>query len=265
MITIIIVVYKSDKKKLNEIIKNFNNFKIIIVDNSTNYDFSDIDINKNIEIVRSTNIGNGRAINKALEICETTLALYVDIDVDFPNNFINNLLDQSNQIANFNILVPNHGNLKGEKKIIEKYVGEASVMLFNLNKFKNRKIFDENYFLYFEETDLFFNCKKNNLKVFFIKDIIIKHHRASSIYNESKQIEDLRTWHYMWSMFYFYKKNYNFFTAINKTFKFLIKDFLMLIFFIISFNFNKSSIRFYRLYGLISSILGLKSFLREEN
>ena len=34
MITIIIVVYKSDKK-LNEIIKNFNNFKIIIIDNST--------------------------------------------------------------------------------------------------------------------------------------------------------------------------------------------------------------------------------------
>ena len=79
MITIIIVVYKSDKKKLNEIIKNFNNFKIIIIDNSTNYDFSDIDINKNIEIVRSTNIGNGRAINKALKICETALALYVDM------------------------------------------------------------------------------------------------------------------------------------------------------------------------------------------
>ena len=262
MITIIIVVYKSDKKKLNEIIKNFNNFKIIIVDNSTNYDFSDIDINKNIEIVRSTNIGNGRAINKALEICETTLALYVDIDVDFPNNFINNLLDQSNQIANFNILVPNHGNLKGEKKIIEKYVGEASVMLFNLNKFKNRKIFDENYFLYFEETDLFFNCKKNNLKVFFIKDIIIKHHRASSIYNESKQIEDLRTWHYMWSMFYYYKKNFSYVAAIKKTFFLLIRDIIMLFIFLIFLNIKNSKYRFYRIYGIITSMIGLKSFLR---
>ena len=262
MITIIIVVYKSDKKKLNEIIKNFNNFKIIIIDNSTNYDFSDIDINKNIEIVRSTNIGNGRAINKALKICETALALYVDIDVDFPNNFINNLLDQSNQIANFSILVPNHGNHKGENKIIEKYVGEASVMLFNLNKFKNRKIFDENYFLYFEESDLFFNCKKNNLKVFFIKDIIIKHHRASSINNESKQIEDLRTWHYMWSMFYYYKKNFSFFKAFHVVIPLLLKDFLMLICNVLFFNKNKINKRFFRIYGAICSIIGLKSFKR---
>ena len=66
-------------------------------------------------------------------------------------------------------------------------------------------------------------------------------------------------------MFYFYKKNYDFFTALNRTFEFLIKDSLMLIFFIISLNFKKSPNRFYRLYGLISSILGLKSFLRKEN
>lgn len=66
-------------------------------------------------------------------------------------------------------------------------------------------------------------------------------------------------------MFYFYKKNYDFFTALNRSFGFLIKDSLMLIFFIISLNFKKSTNRFYRLYGLISSILGLKSFLRKEN
>tara|TARA_S200000501_G_C20752662_1_gene712403 strand:+ start:48 stop:836 length:789 start_codon:yes stop_codon:yes gene_type:complete len=262
MITIIIVVYKSDEKKLNQVLKTFSNLKIIIVDNSTDYNFSNIQISENVKIVSSTNIGNGAAINKALMICKTPLALYVDIDVDFPNNFISNLLEHSKKITNFNILVPNHGNLQCKEKIIEKYDGEASVMLFNLNKFKNKKIFDESYFLYFEETDLLFNCKNKSLKVFFIKDIVINHHRASSINNETKHIRDLRQWHYMWSMFYFYKKNFNFLKALFKVIPFLLKDFLMLIYYFIFFNKDKLNKRFFRLYGVICSIIGLKSFKR---
>ena len=93
----------------------------------------------------------------------------MDIDVNIQENFINKFLEWSNQIADFSILVPNHGNLLSENKIIEKYDGEASIMLFNLKKIKNKNIFDENYFLYFEEIDLFFRFKKNGLKVFLLK------------------------------------------------------------------------------------------------
>ena len=58
------------------------------------------------------------------------------------------------------MLVPDHGNLKSKDLQIEKYEGEASVMLFNLDIFKKRNLFDEAYFLYFEEQDLFQYCKK---------------------------------------------------------------------------------------------------------
>ena len=107
-----------------------------------------------------------------------------------------------------------------ENKIIEKYDGEASIMLFNLKKIKNKNIFDENYFLYFEETDLFFRFKKNGLKVFFIKDLVISHQRASSIENETSAISNLRSWHYMWSMFYFYKKNFSYTYALKNIYSF---------------------------------------------
>tara|TARA_Y100000591_G_C21843027_1_gene706934 strand:- start:1114 stop:1908 length:795 start_codon:yes stop_codon:yes gene_type:complete len=263
MITIIIVVYKSDRKKLNNILQKLSkDFKIIIIDNSSNYNFDNITINKNVNIVRSSNVGNGAAINKAINICNTSIAIYMDIDVNIQENFINKFLEWSNQIADFSILVPNHGNLLSENKIIEKYDGEASIMLFNLKKIKNKNIFDENYFLYFEEIDLFFRFKKNGLKVFFIKDLVISHQRASSIENETSAISNLRSWHYMWSMFYFYRKNFSYTYALKKTYILLLKDFIILLSSILTFNLENTKFRFYRLYGLITSMMCLKSFLR---
>ena len=89
MITVIIVVYKSDKKKLKKILDIIDeSIKVIIIDNSLNYDFSELNLSKNIKVIRSSNIGNGAGINKALEVCQTNYALYMDIDVNLPNNFI---------------------------------------------------------------------------------------------------------------------------------------------------------------------------------
>ena len=52
MVTIIIVVYKSDKKKILKVLKNINNnFNIIIVDNSSNYDFSKINLSKKLKLL----------------------------------------------------------------------------------------------------------------------------------------------------------------------------------------------------------------------
>ena len=69
-------------------------------------------------------------------------------------------------------------------------------------------------------------------------------------------------WHYMWSMFYFYKKNYNYLFALKKTYIYLIKDCIKLIIYLIVFDKYNFLIRFNRIYGLLSSILGLQSFKR---
>tara|TARA_B100001758_G_C18158962_1_gene478085 strand:+ start:71 stop:265 length:195 start_codon:yes stop_codon:yes gene_type:complete len=63
-------------------------------------------------------------------------------------------------------------------------------------------------------------------------------------------------------MFYFYKKNYNYFEALKKVSKFIIKDILMLLFYLIILDKKNYKKRFYRLFGVISSMIGLKSFLR---
>jgi len=261
MVTIIIVIYKSDKKKLLKILNKFNNkFNIILVDNSNNYDFSGVKITKKIKIIRSHNAGNGAGINIGLKKCKTKFAIYTDIDVDFKNSVLNNLLSYAKKIKDFSVLVPNHGNLISKSELIKKFSGEGSMMLFNVNKIKKLGFFDEKFFLYFEEADLFLRIKRSNQNVYFTPKIKIIHNRASSI--TSFKLENLRAWHYMWSMFYFYRKNFGFFNALSKTYLFLIKDFIMLFKLLFEMDIQNVKIRFYRLFGLMSSIIGFKSFLR---
>ena len=98
----------------------------------------------------------------------------------------------------------------------------------------------QNYFLYYEETDLLFRSKKKNLNAYLIANLKIKHSRASSI---EKHIDTtfLRSWHYMWSMFYYNKKNFGFFKAFTFTINFLIKDLAMTVFYILILNHGEQS------------------------
>ena len=263
MVTIILVVYKSNKKQLNNILKKIGKkYKIIIVDNSYNYDFSQINIGKNVKIIRSKNNGNGAGINIALKKCNTKYAIYSDIDVSFEKSFIKNFISAGNKLKNFYLLTPNHENIKSDEEFVEKYSGEAAIMLFNLKKLKTKYLFDEKFFLYFEETDLLTRFKKKKFKSYTVTKLKIKHHRASSIDENIERIVNVRSWHYMWSMFYYYKKNFGYFTALNTTINYLIKDLVMIFVYAFLFDFNKFKKRFYRIFGTISSMLGFKSFLR---
>ena len=263
MLSIIIVAYKPDINKLNKLIGKINNeYKIILIDNSELNTKIQIQNNQNIKIIKTKNNGNGAAINVGLKNCQTKYALYMDIDVEIEKNFFKNFILIAEKINKFGVLVPNHGNLETTQKYLERYSGEASVMFFNIYEIKKTKLFDEKYFLYFEEEDLFYQCKKLKIKVFFIIELIIKHNRASSVSKSVENLDYIRSWHYMWSMFYFYKKNYNFFFGIKKVSKFLFADVVMFFFNLIFFNSKNIKKRIYRLWGLTISILGISSFLR---
>lgn len=264
MITIILVVYHSDRKKLQAILKQLGNkYKIIIVDNSLCYNFKNIKLSNKTKIIRSTNIGNGAGINLGLNKVNTKFAIYFDIDTIFKKNFLEKFLKLAKNTKNFAVLLPNNGKLKSKKKLVEKYNFEGSIMLFNMNEFKKFNFFDTNIFLYFEEIDLFLRCKKNNKKVYVASNLSIIHQQGSSIVFEDKnKLIYLRVWHYMWSMFYVFKKNYGYLYAIRKCYLYLIKDLMMLCIFFLKldkFNFLK---RFNRISGLTISMLNIKSFKR---
>ena len=98
-------------------------------------------------------------------------------------------------------------------------------MLVDVKKIKELK-FDEKFFLYYEETDLFFKCKKKNYKVFIINNLKIKHKKdLRQFLRKNYNLKLLMKWHYMWSMFYFFKKNYSYFYALKKNVYFFNQGF----------------------------------------
>jgi len=211
-ITIIMVAYFPDKKILNNLINSIQkNIGIIIIQNC-NSDLKNITkLKKNIRIIKTKqNLGNGAGINIGFKNVHTHFCLYLDIDILLENNFFQNLIKRINSEIDFSILIPNINNKYSSEKLLENYDTEGSIMFFNMRKFNKDFKFDEKFFLYYEETDFFFRCKITNRKIYIDPNLLAKHKRASSIKikNYEYNIIYLRAWHFMWSKFFFYKKNF---------------------------------------------------------
>ena len=88
-------------------------------------------------------------------------------------------------------------------------------MIINKNFFDDNIFFDEKFFMYLENVDLCLRAKKNNGKLFIIKNSKIHHLGAKAVDDKySEEIELSRNWHWMWSKFYFNKKHRGFFISI---------------------------------------------------
>ena len=139
-------------------------------------------------------------------------------------------------------------------------------MLINLKKFKTKKIFDENFFLFFEEFDL---CKRtliNGNLIYSSNKLLVKHlgFKGSFASDAKYEIEalKLKSWHYMWSQFYFNKKYEGIFISYIKGLASLLKNSVKVLFNIITNN-ELDTIKYkFRFSGLLSAMLAKKSSFR---
>jgi len=141
-------------------------------------------------------------------------------------------------------------------------------MLINLRKFNDKEIFDKNFFLYFEEFDLCKSIIDRGDNIFTSKDLKI-HHLGfeSSLGNNlenTKRANRIREWHWMWSSFYFYKKNYGIMKAFIKMSGKFFKSFVKIIFFSLTFQKNKKDKYLYRFLGLFNAMIGKPSSFRDK-
>jgi hypothetical protein len=151
MLTIIIVIYKTDKKKLQSISDkiDMNTHRNLGV-NSLTYNFDGLSMSQNYGLLKGKNNGNGVPIKLALKKVKTEYSIYLDVDIFLEKNFFYKITNIAKKIKDFAILVPNHGNINSKFFFLEKYDGEAAVIFFNMSKLDKIGFFDENYFLYYE-------------------------------------------------------------------------------------------------------------------
>ena len=118
-ITVILVNYKCDKKKLNQCLGSIKfHTNAIIIDHSHDFTLENVTIPKNInlEIVKNHNLGNGAGWNKGLSLSKSRYVLCLDIDTILPKNFYEEIILCIKKIKNFAVILPKINNhYKGYK------------------------------------------------------------------------------------------------------------------------------------------------------
>jgi GT2 family glycosyltransferase len=282
-ITVIIVCFKSDHI-IQQCINSIDpNVQILVIENSNNIHFK-----KKLEkkysnvkcLLTNKNLGMGAGNNFGIKNVKSDFAFIINPDVILEKNTIKELINCCSFLDNFSILAPissnkNFPNFKlfnNRKKNSIKPFKVKSVdgyaMLLNLKKLRflqNFNYFDENIFLYLENDDL---CKQLNNRgedIYIVPKSKINHLGAKAVDQVyKKEVELSRNWHWMWSKFYFNKKYYGFLRAFLMTHKYLISSSVKIIYYLIILNSYKRKIYQMRLLGLVSSMIGIKSFYRPK-
>ena len=185
------------------------------------------------------------------------------------------LIEKTSEIKNFSILAP---KVKDHHYAKELYVAKddtknfhkmnfitGCALLFDMISLKKVGYFDENIFLYYEEHDLYFRCLKHGLNIYLIDEAEIIHEGSAGINKEhSDEIRYNRNWHYCWSKFYYFKKNYSYFYGIKKTLPNLLKAIRLYLLYKIKRKKRETEIHKAEIAGLINSYLLKKSLRRPK-
>ena len=294
-LTVIIVTYQTPKKIILDCINSIDkNVKVLIIENSKTFIHKNTIISKfsNVEILcTGDNLGYGKGNNFGIKNAKNDYVLILNPDVICDKNFFKNITEVVNKTKNFTIIGCQYlfdkifmpagfFDEKKNKKFIEKFKNDMTddltevewvtgcSMLLNMKKFDSHDVFDKNYFLYFEEVDLCKSVIDKGEKIFSSKKLKVNHlgFKSSSDINldEKKNLNKMREWHWMWSSFYFYKKNYSYIYAFYKMLGKFIKSFFKIFFYSVTFQKNNKNKYLYRFLGILNAITGQPSIFRNK-
>ena len=294
-ITVLILTFHTPENIILNCLNSIDkNIKVLIVENSETFVHKDKILSKfnNVEILcTGKNLGYGGGNNFGIKTVKTDYILILNPDVVCGKDFFTNLSNVIKESKDFTIVgcqylqdkifmpagfFDNKENEEFTKCFKNDEINDlvkvdwvtGCSMLLNLKKFDNKKIFDENFFLYFEEFDLCKSLKKKGGKVYSSKKLKIHHLGFKSSFEENsshrKSINRLREWHWMWSSFYFYRKNFSYLYALRKILGKLLKSAFKVILYSLLLNQKEKEKYKYRFLGIFNSILNRPSKFRDN-
>ena len=278
-LTIVIVTLKSEKV-IYECIHSINqDIPIIVVENSNNQKFKhDLESKyKNLKCILSGfNLGMGAGNNIGIKAATTDYVFILNPDVTLEPNTLNELFLASKKITEFTILSPINTDLNFPNYKVKEMPGEKNSpfkvdyvdgfsMLLNKNKFNNDIYFDENFFLYLENNDLCIRVNRAGGSVFIVPAAKINHGGSKAVDSKYKnEVELSRNWHWIWSKFYFNKKNFNFLKALKECLPTFISSILKILFYTLLNNRFKKKIYLNRASGFYNALIGKSSWYRPK-
>ena len=283
--SVVIVTYLSDEiiERCIKNLKNKNN--IIIIENSNRKDFK-----KKIEekydnvkcYLMGYDAGFAKAANYGIKLVKSEYVFLINPDTFPEENCLEKLEIFANTSNNSPIIFPlslrknnkisydfgffNNYKIKNvDQKYIRVDYSNGNAIFIKKKFFVNNNVFDENFFLQFDDTDLCWRLKKQKRDLFIVTEAKVKHLEGES--HQKKFDFELKKevwWHNGWSHIYLAKKHFKkkdlIFLIIKKLFTSLFKSIGSLFVFKIQYSF----LYFMNVSGIICSLLNTKSFYRSK-
>lgn len=261
---IIIVTYNS-KEIIGSSLAEFCNsgkYDIIVVDNASTDGTAEYIIQNfpSVKLIRNTtNQGYGRACNVGFKNSSAPYTLLLNPDVITTEENIIKLFHTARTLNDSVIVAPvvdKEDYIEGSLAItedVEWVVG--AIMLFNMKLLREVGFFDENIFLFYEETDLCKRVLESGYKITSCRNILM-HHLCGKSSGSSTKTEYLKYWHSAWSKCYYNKKHFENYKFKNSRLfiKYLIKKIIY------SFS-GKGKLKYNaRLAGTIAFLKGRPAF-----
>ena len=279
-LTIILPSYRSKKLILSHLKFLSKNYNIIVIENSYDTSLEKIIKSKykNVEVYLKKNIGYGRAVNFAARKVKTKFFFVMNPDAKIYKNTLKNLIKYVKKLKNFGAIGPIYVNQKNKFKRKNVKVSKlvSAAMLINTKTFLKIKGYDENFFLYYEDDDFFLKCNFKNLDIYNITNSFIKHNKSKVVkktlnlhsttfsnFKERNSTYVVGGWHGQWSKFYYLKKYNGYMYSLIKCMPNLIINIIQLIFKLLTLS-KKTKYLYFKIEGLICSILGVPSFKRNK-
>ena len=280
-ISVLLVLYQEDINLIIKNLINFKNFKIIIVDNDSNFE-----LKKKIEkdfsiyryIVNPQNYGYTKGVNQAIKECDTKYALQLNPDCYISEINILKLLEGYEKYQNCFITAP--VSYDKDSKLTycsgsfpEVYAGDnpleisgdtcfqvvlGSAMFFEIKKMVNIGLLDEKFFIYYSDYDLCRRIYKIKQSIIQIKNSSCIHtHGFSKVQNKYKRIF-LRENNLCFDELYYFYKFDNCFYKLKNLKKKILSYVIKTIFYIFIFKFEKCVRFIARIYAYLRFLFFLK-------
>ncbi|WP_417546633.1 glycosyltransferase family 2 protein [Marinobacter sp.] len=146
------------------------------------------------------NIGYGRAANRGFARVKTGYALLLNPDIVGTLDKIRLLEQRLSELPDQVVILAPAVSAKHfcEQGLLEKDWVIGAALLLRMQSLKEVGFFDENIFLFSEETDLCLRIKQAGKRILLDSDVYIEHLSKQSS-TPSAEVDFLKAWHYAWS------------------------------------------------------------------
>lgn len=259
-LTIVTVTYNSSAV-INRLLTTLHapEWNIIVVDNGSHDECSTIAASfPNVHVIASDNIGYGRAANVGFREVKTPYVLLVNPDVEITCETIRSMVACMERHPDIGILGANMSAIPAEGlQEVDWIVG--ALMLIRMEALAKVGMFDENIFLFYEETDLCKRFVKMGWRLAILQSAIARHEAGTSS-PPSLKVLKIKAWHSAWSKAYYYHKHFSRLRTLKKCFTKITTTLFRISKYALLGNTRRTLQNSYELLGILAYMMGMEAF-----